>query len=153
MRPILSIVGVAVLLAGPAYAIEIQPGLWQEAETAEVNGEVYPPAVMTDCITPEDAKDIVKTAQEQMKASIMKDQPQGCGKLDVKQNGNAILLEMKCIDPKQGAIDVSMTMTMTVNSPQSTTKLAKATMSVGGQTMITNAKTESKWLSASCEKK
>jgi hypothetical protein len=42
---------------------------------------------------------------------------------------------------------------MTVNSPQSTTRVIKSTMRADGQTMITNAKTESKWLSASCEKK
>jgi UDP-N-acetylglucosamine enolpyruvyl transferase len=64
-----------------------------------------------------------------------------------------MLFEMICRDPKEGEIDVSITMTMTVNSPQSTTRVIKSTMRADGQTMITNAKTESKWLSASCEKK
>jgi hypothetical protein len=50
MRFVLSIVGVAALLAGPAYATEIQPGLWQDAETAEIAGQVYPPGMMTGCI-------------------------------------------------------------------------------------------------------
>ncbi|HEX5213534.1 MAG TPA: DUF3617 family protein [Pseudolabrys sp.] len=153
MRFILSIVGATVLLAGPAFALEIQPGLWQDAETAEINGKVYPPEIMTDCVSPEDAKDIVKAAQAQMKASIMDDQPQGCGKLDIKQNGNVMVVEMKCDDPKQGAIDVSMSMTVTVNSPQSMTRVKKSTMRVGGQTMAVSATTESKWLSASCDKK
>ncbi len=144
----------AWLSALPAYAAnEIQPGLWQHAEAADINGTVYPPEIMTGCIKPEEAKEIVKSAQAQMKASIMKDQPQECSKLDIKQSDNVILFEMKCKDPKQGAIEVSMTMTLTVNSPQSTTKLAKSTMRVGGQTIVSSAKTDSKWISASCDKK
>ena len=149
MRFVLSIVGVAVLLAGPAYAIEIQPGLWQEAETAEIAGQVYPPEVMTGCIKPEDAKDIVKAALAHQKELMMNDRPQECSKFDFKQDGAVMLFEMKCRDPKEGDIDVSMT--MTVNSPQSTTKLIKSTMSVGGQTRVTSATTESKWISASCD--
>ncbi len=153
MRLNLSIFGIAVLLAGPAYALDVQPGLWQDSETAEINGKVYPPEVTTDCIKPEDAKDIVKAALAHKKESMMNDRPQECSKFDFKQNGNVMLFEMKCRDPKQGAIGVSMTMTMTVNSPQSTSSVVKSTMSVGGQTMVTSAKTESKWISASCDKK
>lgn len=52
------------------------------------------------------------------------------------------LFEMKCRGPKEGDIDVSMTMTMTVNSPQSTTRVIKSTMRVGGQTRVINATTE-----------
>jgi len=153
MRFILSAIGIAVLLVGSAYALEIQAGLWQNAETAVINGKVYPPEVMTACIKAEDAKDIVKAAQAEMKASIMKDQPHECSKLDVKETSDGMLVEMTCNDPKQGAIEVAMSMTMTVNSPQSTTGMKKSTMSVGGQTMVVSAKTESKWLAASCDKK
>jgi len=147
--------GLFVLLnALPAFAAnEIQPGLWQDAETAEINGKVYPPAVMTGCIKPEDAKDIVKTAQAQIKASIMKDQPQECSKPDIRQTDDLILFEMKCGDSKQGAIDVSMTMTLTVNSPQSTTRVLKSTMSTDGRATVTSAKTELKWISLNCDKK
>jgi len=153
MRFGLSMVGVAVLLAGPAHALSVQPGLWQDAETAEIAGKVYPPEMMTSCIKPEDAKDIVNAALAHKKESIMSDRPQGCSKFDIQQNGNVMLLEMKCHDPKDGDIDVSMTMTMTVNSPQSTTRVIKSTVRVGGQTIVNSATTESKWLSASCDKK
>ena len=141
------------MLAGPAYAIEIQPGLWQDAETAEIAGQVYPPEMMTGCIKPEDAKDIVKAALAHQKELMMNDRPQECSKFDFKQDGDVMLFEMKCRDPKEGDIDVSMTMTTTVNSPQSTTRVIKSTMRVGGQTRVINATTESKWLSASCDKK
>lgn len=153
MRCVLSVVGITVLLAGPAYALEIQPGLWQDAETADINGKVYPPEIMTNCIKPENAKDIIKAAQEQMKESMMKDRLQECSKFDFKQDGDVMLFEMKCSDPKDGDIDVAMSLTVTVNSPQSTTTEKKSTMSVRGQTMVMSAKTESKWISASCDKK
>jgi hypothetical protein len=153
MRFVLSIVGVAALLAGPAYATEIQPGLWQDAETAEIAGQVYPPGMMTGCIKPDDAKDIVKAALAHQKELMMNDRPQECSKFDFKQDGDVMLFEMKCRGPKEGDIDVSMTMTMTLNSPQSTTRVIKSTMRVGGQTRVINATTESKWLSASCDKK
>jgi hypothetical protein len=41
MRFILWIIGLGALLAVPAYATEIQPGLWQDSETAEINGNVH----------------------------------------------------------------------------------------------------------------
>jgi hypothetical protein len=150
MRFILSLLGFVALLGTPALALEVQPGLWQDTETAELNGKAQPPSVTTDCIKPADAKDIVKTAQAQMKES-MKDQSQQCSKLDIKENGNVILFEMKCGDPKQGSIDA--TMSMTINSPQSTSSVVKSTMSLMGQKMVTSTRTESKWIAASCDKK
>ena len=90
MRFVLSIVGVAALLAGPAYATEIQPGLWQDAETAEIAGQVYPPEMMTGCIKPDDAKDIVKAALAHQKELMMNDRPQECSKFDFKQDGDVI---------------------------------------------------------------
>ena len=147
--------GFLILQCAPSAfaANEIQPGLWHDAEAAEINGKMYPPEPMTSCIKPEDAKDIVKATHARMKASIMKDKPQACGTLNIRQNGNAMLVEMHCSDPKEGSIDVSMTMTLTVNSPQSTTSVKTSKISTGGQTMVTRATTESKWLSANCDKK
>jgi hypothetical protein len=145
--------GLIALLGTPALALEIQPELWQDAETAGINGKVYPPEVMTNCIKPEAAKDIVKAAQEQMKETMRKDRLPECSKFDFKQNGDVMLFEMKCSDPKDGDIDVSMSLTLTVNSSQSMTSVKKSTMSVRGQTMVMSATTESKWISASCDKK
>jgi len=150
MRLILSMLGLVVLLATPALAIEVQPGFWQDTETIEVDGQTHPPTVTTDCLTPADAKDIVKTAQANMKES-MKDQAQQCSKLDIKENGNVILFEMKCGDPKQGTVEASMV--MTVHSLQSTSSVIKSTIGTGGQPIVSTMKTESKWISASCDKK
>jgi hypothetical protein len=143
------IVGIALfvtLFALPAYAAnEIQPGLWQDSETSEVNGQPSPPKVSTNCVTPQDAQDPVKMIKEGMK-----DQAQQCSKFIVQTKGNAILFEMVCGDPKQGAID--MTMTYTVHSPQQTSSVTKSTMSMMGQKFVTNLATESKWLAAACKK-
>lgn len=143
---------IAALLstAPPARASnDIQPGLWQDTETGDVNGKPMPPKVSTDCVSPADAKDIAKRAQAEMQKS-MKEQAQQCSQLAVKETGNTILFEMKCGDPKQGAIDV--TAVITVESPQRTTNVTKSTMSFMGQKMVSNMRTDSKWIAAACKK-
>jgi hypothetical protein len=138
------------LFALPVRAAnDIQPGLWQDTETGEVNSKAMPPKVSTDCVTPADAKDIVKRAQAEMQAS-MKDQAQQCSKLDIRQNGDVVTFEMKCGDPKQGSIDVAMV--MTILSPQHTTSVTKTTMNFMGQKMASNLTTDSKWIGATCKK-
>ncbi len=147
MRTKYRVAGLFVLFCAlPAYAAnEIQPGLWQDSETSDVNGKLSSPKVSTNCVTPQDAQDPVKMIKEGMK-----DQAQQCAKFNVQTNGNVILFEMACGDPKQGAID--MTMTYTVHSPQHTSSITKSTMSMMGQKIVSNLVTESKWLAAACKK-
>jgi hypothetical protein len=140
------IVGICLSAAIPARAAnEIQPGLWQDTEASEINGKAAPPKISTDCVKPEDAKDPAKMIQ-----ASFKDQAQQCSKLNVRENGNVILFEMQCGDPKQGSID--MTMTYTVHSPQHTSSSGKSTMTMMGQKIVSTLTTESKWLSAACAK-
>jgi len=133
----------------PAHALDVEPGLWQDTETGEVNGKAMPPKVSTECVSPQDAKDIGKRAQQELQTS-MKEQKQQCSKLSVKESGNTILFEMKCGDPKQGALDV--TSVITIQSPQHTTNVTKSAMSFMGQTMVSNMTTDSKWVAAACKK-
>jgi hypothetical protein len=134
------------MAACPVYAAnEIQPGLWQDSETSDVNGKPSPPKVSTNCVTPQDAQDPVKMIKEGMK-----DQAQRCSKINVQTSGNVIVFDMVCGDPKQGSID--MTMTYTVHSPQWTSIVTKSTMSMMGQKIVSNLATESKWLAAACKK-
>jgi hypothetical protein len=139
----------ALFALSPALALDIQPGLWQDTETGDVNGKPMPPKVSTDCVAPEDAKDIAKRAQDELQKS-MQEQKQQCSKLAVKESGNTILFEMKCGDPKQGSIDV--TTVITIQSPQHTSNVTKSTMSFMGQTMVSNLTTDSKWVAAACKK-
>jgi hypothetical protein len=134
-----------MIAAQPAFAAnELQPGLWQDTKTGEANGKPLPPKVTTSCVTPEDSKDPVKMLQAEMKKDT-----QQCNKLDVKQNGNVIIFDMKCGDPKEGAID--MTMTYTVHSPQHSSSVGKTTMTIMGQKMTSTLITDGKWIAAKCK--
>ena len=144
-----ALIAAGLFAVSPAIALDIQPGLWQDTETGDVNGKPIPAKVSTDCVAPADAKDTVKRAQTEMQAS-MKDQAQQCSKLDVRENGNVITFEMKCGDPKQGSIEA--TMVMTIQSPQHTSSVTKTTMSFMGQKMVSNLTTDSKWVAAACKK-
>lgn len=148
-RIICSVLLALFAAASPALALDIQPGLWQDTETGEVNGKPLPPKVSTDCVSAADAKDIAKRAQDELQKS-MQEQKQQCSKLGVKESGNTILFEMKCGDPKQGSIDV--TTVITIQSPQHTTNVTKSAMSFMGQTMVSNMTTDSKWVAAACKK-
>ncbi len=145
-RIVVFLFAACVFAASAAHAAnEIQPGLWQDTETSIVDGKAQPPKVSTDCVKPEDAKDPAKMIQEGMK-----DQAQQCKKLNVKGNGNVILFEMQCGDPKQGSID--MTMTYTIHSPQQTSSTGTSTMTMMGKKIVSTLTTESKWLAAACKK-
>lgn len=134
------------IVAHLAYAAnEIRPGLWQDTETMTVGGKANAPKITTNCVTPQDAQDPVKMIKEGMK-----DQVGQCSKFNVQTNGDVILFEMNCGDPKQGSIE--MAMTYTVHSPQRTSSVAKSTMSMMGQKIVSNLTTESKWLTAACKK-
>jgi Protein of unknown function (DUF3617) len=140
---------IGLVVSSPAHALDIQPGLWQDTETGEVNGKPIPRKVSTDCVTPADAKDIVERAQAELRKS-MKDQTQKCSKLGIRQNGNVVTFEMKCGDPKQGSIDA--TTVITIHSPQHTTNVAKSTMNFIGQKIVSTITTDSKWIAAACKK-
>jgi hypothetical protein len=132
--------------ASPVRAAnELQPGLWQDTESGEANGKPIPPKVTTSCVTPEDARDPAKMLQ----AEMTKGADQKCSKLNVKENGNVILFEMKCGDPKEGAID--LTMTYTVHTPQHASSVGKTILTIMGQTMTSTTISDGKWIAAKCK--
>ena len=56
------VVAASLLAANPARAvIELDPGMWQDTETGDENGQPSKPEVTSDCMTPEEAKDPVKS--------------------------------------------------------------------------------------------
>ena len=138
-----------IVVAAPARALDIAPGLWQDTETGEVNGKSVPQKVTTNCVTPEDAKDVVKQAQAELEKST-KDQAVKCSKLGIRQNGNVVTFEMKCGDAKQGSIDA--TTVITIESPQHTTNVAKSTIDFLGQKTVSTITTDSRWIAAECKK-
>jgi len=145
-----SIAAVLVGLHAPARAAnEIQPGLWQDTETGTANGKTMPPKVSTSCVTPAEAKDIAKQAQEELQKSL-KEQAQQCSKMSVRENGNTITFEMKCGEPKQATLEALSVITFL--SPQHTTSTTKTEMTLMGHTLASTVTTDSKWISATCKK-
>jgi hypothetical protein len=137
--------GVCTLAAAPAHAAnELQPGLWQDTESGEANGKPIPPKVTTSCVTPEDARDPVKMLQDEMKKEA-----QECSKTNIKQNGNVILFEMKCGDPKQ--MEIEMTLTYTVHSPQHSSSIGKTTMTIVGRKLTSTTVSDGKWIAEKCK--
>jgi hypothetical protein len=141
--------GVGLVLAAPAHALDILPGLWQDTVTGEVNGKPIPRKVSTNCVKPAEVKDIVKRAKAGLQKS-MKKLTQKCSKLDIRQEGNVVTFEMKCGDAKQGSVDA--TTVITVQSPRHTTNVAKSTIDFLGQKMVSTITTDSKWIAAACKK-
>ena len=54
---------VCLFAAHPARAaIELEPGMWQDTETGEENGKPAKPEVTSNCMTPEEAKELAVRA-------------------------------------------------------------------------------------------
>jgi hypothetical protein len=133
-----------IMLATPALAaIELDPGMWQDTETGEEDGKTVAPQVTSDCMTPEEAKDPVKSL------SVMKDNTGQCKKLDVKQSGNSVSIVMLCGDPKEMSID--LTGTYTFLDKRHYTGTMKSVIIIAGKKTTANKTVDSKWLGA-CKK-
>jgi hypothetical protein len=151
MKRLFICASIAAVLATvlPARALDIEPGLWQDTVTGEVNGKAVPRKVATNCVTPAEAKAIVKRAQAALEKSA-KGEAQKCSKLDIRQNGNVVTFEMKCGDAKLGSIDA--TTVITIESPRHTVNVAKSTIEFLGQKMVSTITTDSKRIAAVCKK-
>ena len=148
----LMLCAVACVLAAalPARAAnEIQPGLWQDTDTGTANDQPMPPRVSTNCVTPEEARNIAKQAQAEMQKTL-KEQAQHCSEMNVHESGNTITFAMKCGDPKQAVLEA--TSVMTILSPQHTTTDTKTAMTMMGHTLSSHLMTDSKWMAAACKK-
>jgi hypothetical protein len=139
------IVAAAVtLLTVPARAAhELEPGLWQDTETALEGGKPGKPEVSKTCLSADEARDPVKT--------ILKDtEGQKCDALNVKENGNVVTVEMKCGDPKQMRIEIDMTVNFVDARHYSGTM--KSLVVFGGRKVASVKTIESKWIAAACQK-
>lgn len=137
------------LTAAPAFAaIELEPGTWQDTESGTENGKPAKPEVSTDCMTAEDAKDPMKSLAK-MKEGEAAGQ---CKTLDVHQNGNVVLLKMRCGDAKQG-MTVEMSGSFTFIDRRHYKTSMQSTISFGGQKMTSDKQVDSKWVAAACKKK
>ncbi len=130
-----------LLAASPALAtVELEPGMWQDTETGEEDGKPAKPEVTSDCMTPEEAKDPVKSL------SVMKDTGGQCKKLEIKEKGNVVSIEMQCGDPKEMSIEMSGTYTFL--DRRHYTGTMKSTVILAGKKTTANKTVDSKWIGA-----
>jgi hypothetical protein len=124
-------------------AVTLEPGLWQTTEAGTEDGKPAKPEDSTDCLSPEDAREPVKT--------ILKDaEGEKCETLNAKENGNTISVEMKCGDPKEVRMEISMT--ITVLNPKHYNGTMKSLVIFRGQTTTSEKTIDAKWLAAACKK-
>jgi hypothetical protein len=129
---------ICLLAAHPVFAIELDPGLWQDTETGEEDGKPVEPDVTTDCMTPEEAKDPIKSLTAMQGAAGQ------CKKLEINQKGNVVSIEMQCGDPNDMAID--MTGSYTFLDRRHYTGTMKTKMTVAGHESTADKKVDSKWI-------
>jgi Protein of unknown function (DUF3617) len=135
---------VCFFAAHPARAaIELDPGQWQDTETGEEDGKPAKAEVTTECMTPEEAKDPVKSL------SVMKDSSGQCKKLEIKEKGNVVSIEMQCGDPKEMSID--LTGTYTFLDRRHYTGTMNSVVILAGKKTTANKTVDSKWIGA-CKK-
>ena len=125
---------VSFIVASARAAFEFQPGQWQETETGTEDGKPAKPEVTQSCMTPEEAKDPVKSLQ------LDKDMKGQCKTLDVKQSGNGMAIRMVCGDPKQFAADIDAQFVFV--SATRYTGTMKSSVTFGGKTTTTDKKIE-----------
>ena len=141
-RVLALIAAIGAMAAPPAHAVQLEPGLWQDVETGKDNGKMSKPGVHTTCMSPEEARDPVKT--------ILKDsEGQKCDKYDVKENGNTVTAEIRCGDPKEMRMEIDMTINFASTKHYYGTM--KSLVIFKGIKSTSEATINSTWLSASCK--
>jgi hypothetical protein len=132
---------VCLLTASPTFAaIELDPGQWQDTETGEEDGKPAKPEITSDCMSPEEAKDPVKSL------AVLKDTGGQCDKLEIKEAGNTVMVVMLCGDPKQMQIDLVGTYTFLDRRHYIGTM--KSTITLAGKKSTANKTVDSKWTGA-----
>jgi hypothetical protein len=117
--------------------------LWQDVETGKNTGEMTKPEVHTTCLSPEEARDPLKT--------ILRDsEGQKCDTYNVKENGSTVTVEIKCGDPKETRMEIDMAINFITTRRYSGTM--KSLVVFKGIKSTSEGTIDSTWLSASCKK-
>jgi hypothetical protein len=141
-RALTLVAALGATAASPARAVQLEPGLWQDVETGKDNGQTAKPEVHTTCLSPEEARDPVKT--------ILKDaEGQKCDKYEVKENGSTLTAEIRCGDPKEMRMEIDMTINFVSTKHYYGTM--KSLVIFKGIKSTSEGTINSTWLSASCK--
>jgi hypothetical protein len=139
----------AIVLAATvsSHAVELQPGLWRDTETGTENGQPAPPATVTNCLTPEETKDLLKGFSPEKEVKALRGR---CKTLDAKQTAVGFSMRVQCGDPTEFALDVTANYTFT--GPQSYTATMKSIVTTMGAASVMDKKIEGRWVSANCKR-
>ncbi len=134
------------LMSAPVRAaMQLEPGEWQATEIGTENGESVEPEVTTNCMTAEEAKDVVKALSQLQDTAGQK-----CKTMHVNDSGPTLSFDMECGDAKQILIAVSMTITF-LNARHYTGTI-KSHVAYAGKTVTSDKHLDSKWIAAACKK-
>jgi hypothetical protein len=111
-----------LLVRPTGAATELQPGLWQEAETGSENGQPAKTETNTRCMTPEEARQPSKGLVAD--AELRKH----CKALDFERTGDRLTFQLQCAT---GALQVTMDATFTIDTPQHYAGSIKASLTLG----------------------
>lgn len=138
--------GIALLLAGPAAAQSVKPGLWEMTVVSKMAGEGLPPGMgehtmkMNICITPEDAR----ASWQELAASMQKETNGDCAATDFKQlGGGAYSFVTKCKSGMTGRVTGKIT-------PESMQQSGDMVLAGGGKPMKMVVNNTSRWKAATC---
>lgn len=140
---IVAVVAFGLVAALPARAVQLEPGLWQDTETGNDSGTTTKPEVHTSCLSPEEARDPVKT--------ILKDsEGQTCDRYEVKEDGDTVTVEIKCGDPKDTRMELDMTVKFVTTKHYYGTMKSRVVFK--GVESKSEGRIDSVWLASSCKK-
>jgi hypothetical protein len=133
----------------PARAeIKLDPGTWQQVESGTENGEPAKPVTYTDCLTPEEARDPVKSI------SNLKDMGELIGKrckeLQVHRDADTISVDFSCGDEKTTFIGINLAFKF-IDARHYSGRV-KSTFVFKGKKTATDKTIQATWLNGECKK-
>jgi hypothetical protein len=149
IRAFAMVLASAIVLAAavPSHAVELQPGLWQDSETGTENGKPAPPETFTNCLAPNETKDLLKGFSPEKEVKAFRGR---CKTLDSKQSAAGFSMRVQCGDPSDFALDVTANYTFT--GSQSYTATMKSIVTTMGAASVLDKKVEGRWISANCKR-
>ncbi len=115
-----------LVVALPAAAEGIQPGLWKVTSKPETGGITGPAQVKTRCLTPEEAGDVDKTFSPEHRT-----QNSTCERVEHDLSGARLSWRLQCT----GQMSMDVAAVFEFHTPERYTAVVTTHASIGGRTM------------------
>jgi len=133
----LAVAALALLLARPAVAIELEPGEWQGTESGTENGEPAAPQTSTACISKADSRDLVKAL-----TALKEVAGQKCATVDLHDEAKSLSFRIECGTPDKLSIFVDVKLTF--ENARHYSGEIKSSISLGGKTTSSDKQIDSR---------